>query len=112
MRPPAPEEIDAALVRIAQRLALWGARKVIVHGSVARGDYSGTSDIDIIVVRDTTQRMPQRITEALGCCDEVDPPLPVEPVVYTPAEFARLEAESHPLVTEALRYGRVLYDQA
>lgn len=112
MRPPAPEEIDAALVRLAHRLASWGARKVIVHGSVARGDYSGASDIDLIVVRDTTQRMPERISEALDCCDQVDPPLPVEPLVYTPAEFARLEAEDHPLVREALQHGRVLHDQA
>jgi hypothetical protein len=39
-------------------------------------------------------------------------PLPVEPLVYTPEEFARLVAEENPTVTEALRRGRVLYDQA
>jgi predicted nucleotidyltransferase len=112
MKPPSPIVIEAALERLAAALAAWGALKVIAFGSVARGDYSGASDIDLIVVKRTTDRFPERIREALGPCWATDPPLPVEPLVYTPEEFTRLLAEENPLVTEAVRHGRVLYDQA
>lgn len=112
MKPPAPAEIEAAVGRLAERLAAWGATKIILHGSVARGDYSAASDIDLIIVKDTPDRLPQRIADALERCIAAAPPLPVEPLVYTPAEFDRLVADENPLITEALRHGRLLHDQA
>lgn len=111
MKPPSPTEIEAALRRLTEKLVAWGALKVILFGSVARGDYSGASDIDLVVVKDTPERPQQRIADALEQCWSTDPPLPVEPLVYTPEEFARLVADDNPLIAEALRHGRVLYDQ-
>ena len=98
--------------RLTASLVRWSARTVILYGSVARGDYTGASDIDLIVVKETPERLPARIAEALERCLEARPPLPVEPLVYTPAEFSRLVAEENPLITEARRHGRVLHDSA
>ncbi len=112
MKPPALAEVEAAVARLVEALAVWGATKVILHGSVARGDYSASSDIDVIIVKDTPHRLPQRIADALDRCVEAALPLPVEPLVYTPAEFDRLVADENPLIVEALRHGRVLLDQA
>ena len=85
---------------------------MFLHGSVARGDWTGSSDIDLVVLKETDARMPERIRDALGACDEADPPLPVEPLVYTPAEFRRLVAEGHPLAREVALHGRLLHGQA
>ena len=112
MRPPSPEALEAAVRRVMDALVTWGAKKVILYGSVARGDYTASSDIDLIVVKETTERSPQRIAEALGLCFDTRPPLPVEPLVYTPEEFAGMVRDENPLLTEALRHGRVLHDQA
>jgi predicted nucleotidyltransferase len=112
VKPPSPGEIEAALGRITDRLVAWGARKVIVFGSVARGDYTAASDIDLVIVRPISGRMPSRISEALGPCWEADPPLPVEPLVYTPEEYDRLLADGNPLLREVTRHGRVLHDAA
>ena len=112
MRPPAPEEIEAAVRRLANALAAWGATKVILHGSAAEGDYRADSDIDLIIVKPSDERLPQRIAEALERCATAAPPLPVEPLVYTPEEFARLLADENPLIVHALRHGRVLHDAA
>ena len=94
MKPPPPAEIEAAVRRLAESLARWGARKVILYG------------------KETADRLPERSAEALDRCSEAKPPLPVEPLVYTPAEFARLVAEENLLVGEAARHGRVLHDAA
>jgi len=110
MQAPAVAQLESALDRLVRMLAEWGAVKIILFGSVARGDYSGASDIDLIVVKETDARLPQRIAEALDYCARAGTPLPVEPLVYTPAEFARMVTEENPLITEALRHGRVLYD--
>lgn len=112
MRPPSAAEIEAALVRLSRRLVAGGAVKVIAFGSVVRGDYTAASDIDLLVVKPTTARMPERIGEAIGECGETDPPLPVEPLVYTPEEFRRLIEQGNRLVTEVVRHGRVLHDAA
>ena len=112
MKPPSPVELEAGLRRLTDRLVAWGAVKVIVFGSAARGDYTGASDIDLIVVKGTSERPSQRIGDALERCWDADPPLPVEPLVYTPEEFQRLVAAGNPLLVEALQHGRVLYDQA
>jgi len=50
MRPPSPTEIETALRRLAEVLVGWGAIKIVLFGSVARGDYTATSDIDLIVI--------------------------------------------------------------
>ena len=110
MKPPDPDALEAGLQRLTERLVAWGARRVILFGSVARGDYHGASDIDLVVVRETSANFPQRIVEALGACEEADPPLPVEVLVYTPGEFDRMRAEGHPLLRRVLAEGRVLYE--
>lgn len=112
MKPPTPAELEAALGRLTDELVAWGATKIIVFGSVARGDYTGASDIDLLVVRQLPGRLPERIAEALDRCWRAAPPLPVEPLVYTPEELARLVAEENPLIVEATRHGRLLHDQA
>jgi predicted nucleotidyltransferase len=112
MKPPDPIVVEAAVRRITRKLVEWGATRVILFGSVARGDYTASSDIDLLIVKETPERIPQRIADALDRCSEADPPLPVEPLVYTPAEFDRLVADENPLVQAALVHGRVLHDQA
>jgi len=112
MQVPSPTEMEAGLRRLTERLVAWGAIRVVVFGSVARGDYSTASDIDLIVVKETAARPAQRIADALGPCWDADPPLPVEPLVYTPDEYDRLVAGANPLLVEVLRHGRVLHEQA
>ncbi len=112
VRPPSPERLEAALRDLAERLAAWGAERIVVFGSVARGDYSAGSDIDLLIVKETGERFTRRIEEALEECDAADPPLPVEPLVYTRAELERMTAAGNPLIRRALREGRVIHDSA
>jgi predicted nucleotidyltransferase len=79
--------------------------------SVARGDYTAASDIDLLIIKDTPDRLLQRIVTALELCSRAAAPFPVEPLVYTCAEFKAMLAADNPLVAEAMRSGRVLHDQ-
>jgi len=111
MKPLTSEQLEPALERITERLAAWGASKVVLFGSVARGDHRGCSDIDLLVVKETEDGLMSRIEQVLEICDRAAAPLPVEPLVYTPGELEGLLEAGNPLVTRALRQGRVLHEQ-
>jgi len=102
------ELIERELRRIAQSLEALHPQKVILFGSCARGDFHEGSDIDLMVVMETDERFLDRI----GRVQEViDSSLPVQAVVYTPAEFEEMLRRRNSFVTQAAEEGRVLYER-
>ena len=61
-------------------------KNVYLYGSFARGDFHEGSDIDLIIVGEFEGRMHQRIGRILDLTH-----LPVEPLVYTEAEFEQMK---------------------
>jgi predicted nucleotidyltransferase len=61
-------------------------KNVYLYGSFARGDFHEGSDIDLIIVGEFKGRMHQRIGRILDLTH-----LPVEPLVYTEAEFEQMK---------------------
>lgn len=61
-------------------------KKVYLYGSFARGDFHEGSDIDLIIVGEFEGRMPQRIKKIFDLTS-----LPIEPLVYTEAEFEQMK---------------------
>ena len=99
------------LGQLRRRLAphVTHAHKVIVFGSVARGDADAGSDLDLIIVADTARPFFERFKDFAGLYD-VWPRLDL--LIYTPEEFARLVAEERPLISRALEEGVVLHETA
>lgn len=100
-------ELEQELGRIVSRCRDLGYQKAILFGSLARGEVGPWSDIDLILVKDTDKRFLERLDEFYG---QVLPDVPVDALVYTPEEFARLSRE-RTFVRRALKEGVVLYDQ-
>lgn len=109
MKPPTEKLVANELNKIIEALKPYHPKKVILFGSLARGEAHGLSDIDLIVIKETQKRFLERISEVLELCD---PAIPVEPLVYTPAEIEQLLAEGNSFISQALREGRILYDEA
>ncbi len=100
-------ELERELGRIVARCRHLGYRKVVLFGSLARGEVGPWSDIDLILVKETDKRFLDRLDEFYG---QVQPDLPVDVLIYTPEEFANLSRE-RAFVRRAVREGVVLYDQ-
>jgi predicted nucleotidyltransferase len=83
--------------------------KVILFGSMASDEVSEWSDIDLVIIKDTSLPFLQRLKEvALLCRASVG----VDFLVYTPDEFAQMVAERNPFILEEIIHrGRVLYEQ-
>lgn len=106
-----PDVLLRDLGELRRRLAphVARARKVIAFGSAARGDADAWSDLDLIIVAETTRPFFERFRDFVGLYD-VWPRLDL--LIYTPEEFTQMLAEGRPLVTQALAEGVVLHETA
>ncbi|MBI5302911.1 MAG: nucleotidyltransferase domain-containing protein [Chloroflexi bacterium] len=104
--------VDDLLDDIAKRLRpilqRQQVRRAIVFGSLARGDASRHSDLDLIIVQDTPKRFLDRYSELLPAISAVMRERDVDLLIYTPQEFV-LMAE-RPFVARALREGKTIYE--
>ncbi len=98
--------LEAEVERITRLLPSLGVQKAVLFGSAAHGDVTETSDLDLILVKETSKRFLDRIDEALLA---LRPRVALDLVVYTPGEFREL-LETRPAVREAVNEGRVLYE--
>ena len=104
-----PERVLSDLEELRRRIAphVTRARKVIVFGSVARGEADAASDLDLIIVAETARPFFERFKDFSGLYD-VWPRLDL--LVYTPEELERMAAEENPLIRQALEEGVVLHE--
>lgn len=100
-------EIDAELASLVEMLKPYEAQRIILHGSLVRGDWNRASDIDLIIVKDTNLPFIKRIGEVMDLCDTT---MNVEPLIYTPEELAAMLAAGNSFLEKALRQGKVLYE--
>jgi predicted nucleotidyltransferase len=99
-----------ALTHILHTLATeYHPEKVILFGSLAAETVGEWSDLDLVIVKDTTLPFLQRLKEvALLCRAQVG----VDYLVYTPNEFADMVAQENPfIVNEVLHRGKVVYER-
>lgn len=87
-----------------------GICRALLFGSIARGDASRHSDVDLILVQRTSARFLARYE---GLYDQLCAALPeaaIEPLIYTPEELSRLSATDSPFVRRALQESVCLYE--
>jgi predicted nucleotidyltransferase len=100
------DELDRYLDLLIERVA---PEKVILFGSLAREEVRAWSDIDLVVVTDTTARFLDRSKEMLQL---LQPRVGLDVLVYTPEEFQRLCRERPFFREEILEKGKVLYERS
>jgi predicted nucleotidyltransferase len=105
------QQLNDALEQIMDVLVnQYDPQKVILFGSMVGGEIHEWSDIDLVIVKDTSKRFLARLKEVALLCRA---PVGVDYLVYTPQEFERLASDSsNPFFQhEILERGRVLYEQ-
>jgi len=101
------EEIIQVIVsRIAETIH---PQKIILFGSWARGERGPHSDIDILVIQESSQPRPQRYAQVRRLFWGMG--LPMDILVYTPEEFARYQAVPGSFTHTVALEGKVLYAQ-
>ena len=103
------EKAAARLRQLVAALQAYHPERIYVFGSWARGEEDELSDLDIVVIKRTTQPFFERLRE-------VSRLLPagtggVDILVYTPEEFATMRQEGNAFVDMIAEEARVIYDQ-
>lgn len=83
-------------------------RKAILFGSFARKESSSHSDVDLILIKKTSQRFFDRYDNILVDLNKAIPGYEVDVLIYTPDELDRIA--ERPFIAQALREGKVLYE--
>ena len=93
--------------RIAKHLAkIYKPEKIILFGSVARGDFDENSDIDLLIIKKSKKPLYKRISEVLHLARSE---ASLGPIVLTPKEFNRRLSQSDFCLEDILKEGKVLY---
>ena len=82
--------------------------RAILFGSVARGEASRHSDVDLIVVQRTDKRFLARYDGLLYDLNRALPEAAVDVLIYTPEELEQLKKRA--FIAKALREGKVIYE--
>lgn len=97
------ELLDALL----QALQPYHPQRIILFGSAARSEADAESDLDVLVIKDTTEPFVHRLETMAELC-----PLGVHAdiLVYTPEELRQMVADGNPFIVQALQEGKVVYE--
>lgn len=96
----------AVLSRIADRLReRLGATRVVVYGSVARGDATIHSDIDLLVIAPSADRGRRRMADARAAIRDLSRGLPISPLVLTPDEVEARQGQGDAFIREIIDTG-------
>ncbi len=83
--------------------------KIILFGSLASGEINEFSDIDLLIVRETSERFIERLHRVRSI---TRPEEGVDFIVYTPEEVENMKNENRRfLMKEILGRGRVVYER-
>ena len=100
-------QLDSFLGLLRPLLDAHGAYSAWVFGSHARGTASVESDVDVIVVAPTDRPFVERFRDYLPAIANAG--VGVDLLVYTPEEFAQMQAEERPFLIDALADARRIH---
>ena len=90
-------------------LAEYDPIKVILFDSYAHGHPDRDSDIDLLIIKETDQRLIDRWVEVQGLLTGLHRHLPVETLVLTPAELDERLRIGDQFIMDIMERGKVLY---
>ncbi len=103
-------KMQTIIEAIVKRLITeYKPEKVILYGSYANGTPDRDSDIDLLIVKETSSRLLDRWVEVQSLITDLHRSVPVDTLVLTPTEINRRLTVGDQFVADILTRGEVLY---
>lgn len=104
------QRAQQVISRIVEKIvADYAPQKVILFGSYAYGEPDSDSDIDMLIVKETSERFLDRWMTVQRIITGLHRSLPVEPLVLTPQELENRLTVGDQFIADILERGTVLY---
>ena len=102
----AEQEIERIVRRIAEE---YRPLKVVLFGSHAYGTPHEDSDIDLLIIKETSERFIDRFVTVRRLVADPNRRIPFDPIVLTPSELERRLAIGDQFIQEIITRGKILY---
>lgn len=86
----------------------YSPEKIILFGSMAKGEIHEWSDIDLLIIKETSSRPIDRCVEIARL---TKPKVGIDLFVYTPEEFNSIMKEGFSFLSDIIKHGIVLYEK-
>lgn len=100
------EEAKLLVAKIVER---YKPEKVILFGSLARGEFGNGSDIDLLIIKNSDKKRPFRIKDVFTAIRSLDRSYSLDVLVYTPEELEKRVFLGDYFINRVLAEGKVLY---
>ena len=105
-----PEATKAQLNKIVRRVVDgYQPEKIILFGSYAYGKPDSDSDLDLLIIKKTSDRFIDRWINVRQIVSDPKRSIPFDPIVLTPEEIEERLAMGDQFVEEIIKKGEVLY---
>ncbi len=102
------KKIQDAFINIIQNIICnYAPQKIVLFGSYARGEAHEGSDIDLMLIKETSKRFIDRIGDVIKLNNTL---LPLEPLVYSPLELETMKKERRDFIMTIEEEGIEIYD--
>jgi predicted nucleotidyltransferase len=98
------------IMEIVNRIAVnYNPVRIILFGSYAKGNYNDDSDLDFILIKDTSVSRNKRALEVRRLFYGL--PVAMDFKIYTSSEFERELANQYSFLSSAIKDSKVLYER-
>jgi predicted nucleotidyltransferase len=94
---------------VRQVIDAYRPEKIILFGSYAYGKPNADSDLDLLIIKETSERFIDRRTNIRKIVSDPKRSIPFEPIVLTPREVDERLAMGDQFIEEIVAKGEVLY---
>jgi predicted nucleotidyltransferase len=88
----------------------FSPQKVILYGSYAYGNPEPDSDLDLLIIKETSERFIDRWQAVRRILSDPNRMAPIETLILTPGEITDRIARGDQFIAEIMKKGRVLYE--
>lgn len=102
------KKIQDAFTDIIQSIiSNYAPQKIVLFGSYARGEAHEGSDIDLMLIKETSKRFIDRIADVIKLNNTF---LSLEPLIYSPLELEKMKKEKRDFILTIEEEGIEIYD--
>jgi predicted nucleotidyltransferase len=94
---------------VRQVVDAYRPEKIILFGSYAYGNPNADSDLDLLIIKETSERFIDRWINIRKILSDPKRSIPLEPIVLTPREVDERLAMGDQFIEEIITKGEVLY---
>lgn len=107
------KEFIKIINKISRKIALhYKPEKIILFGSSVKGNFTPDSDIDILIIKNVKNKsFAERWQEVSKIARDLNRRIPLEPLVFTPAEVKQRLKEDDFFIKDIFKHGKVVYEK-